>query len=254
MSNLISISDVRGFVDQTGTAHLNLEDVARGLGFTQRAASGNESIRWERVKGYLIDMKVIPTSGDGQIPEFIPENIFYRLAMKAKNEVAEVFQAKVADEILPAIRKQGIYSVKPMTQVEILHQTVTLLAEQEKQLQRIEEKQDLQADQIRGIRDIVALNAFDNWRESTTGLINRIVDISGIGFDRVRAESYKLLCKRFGVSLIRRLKNRQRVALLNGATKSSVDQMNFLDVIDTDKKLIEGYVAIVKDMAIRSGV
>ena len=30
--------------------------------------------------------------------------------MKAKNEVAESFQAKVADEIIPSIRKTGSYS------------------------------------------------------------------------------------------------------------------------------------------------
>lgn len=52
-------------------------------------------------------MNYVPTSGhDG----FIPENIFYRLAMKAKNEVAESFQAKVADEIIPSIRKHGMYA------------------------------------------------------------------------------------------------------------------------------------------------
>ena len=41
--------------------------------------------------------------------DFIPENVFYRLAMKASNEAAKKFQAKVADEILPAIRKTGVY-------------------------------------------------------------------------------------------------------------------------------------------------
>lgn len=40
---------------------------------------------------------------------YIPENIFYRLAMKAKNETAEKFQALVADEIIPSIRKTGGY-------------------------------------------------------------------------------------------------------------------------------------------------
>jgi prophage antirepressor-like protein len=30
--------------------------------------------------------------------------------MKAKNEIAEAFQAKVADEIIPSIRKTGSYS------------------------------------------------------------------------------------------------------------------------------------------------
>ncbi|WP_051236422.1 BRO-N domain-containing protein [Paenibacillus pinihumi] len=106
MSELLTISGVRGYVDDKGVAQLNLEDVARGLGFTQRAASGNEVVRWERVNKYLTDFGIIPTSGDG----YIPENIFYRLAMKAKNAVAEAFQAEVADEILPAIRRHGMYA------------------------------------------------------------------------------------------------------------------------------------------------
>ncbi|HEY3424817.1 MAG TPA: phage antirepressor KilAC domain-containing protein, partial [Negativicutes bacterium] len=88
-----------------------------GLGFVETAGSGNEVVRWARVRGYLSDLKFIATSGDAplaiSLPEFIPENIFYRLAMKAKNETAEKFQAIVADEILPAIRKTGTYSVSP---------------------------------------------------------------------------------------------------------------------------------------------
>ncbi|MCI9127419.1 MAG: hypothetical protein HFG28_09505 [Eubacterium sp.] len=52
----------------------------------------------------------IATSCDGDsLPQFISENIFYRLAMKAKNETAEKFQAKVANEIIPSIRKHGGY-------------------------------------------------------------------------------------------------------------------------------------------------
>ncbi|MNW51527.1 Phage antirepressor protein KilAC domain protein [compost metagenome] len=42
--------------------------------------------------------------------EFIPENAFYRLAMKADNETGRSFQAKVADEILPSIRRTGMYA------------------------------------------------------------------------------------------------------------------------------------------------
>ncbi len=110
--NNIKIENICGMecYEKDGTAYLKLETVARGLGFTQIAASGNESVRWERVKKYLEELG-IPTSGDRyKLPEFIPENIFYRLAMKAKNETAEKFQAKVADEIIPSIRKHGIYA------------------------------------------------------------------------------------------------------------------------------------------------
>jgi len=117
MSNLLTIKNVRGFIDESGTAQLNLEDVSRGLGFTRVATSGNEVIRWERVRDYLSDMNAMPTSGhDKDVPpEFIPENIFYRLAMKARNETADKFQAIVCDEILPAIRKTGTYSAPQLS-------------------------------------------------------------------------------------------------------------------------------------------
>ena len=112
-NSLVCIRGVRGY-EQDGVAHLHIEDVARGLGFTRTAESGNEVVRWERVDGYLSDLKFVPTRGhDGnQHDYYIPENIFYRLCMKAKNEVAEKFQAKVADEIIPSIRKTGGYGIR----------------------------------------------------------------------------------------------------------------------------------------------
>lgn len=92
--------------EKDGTAYLKLETVARGLGFVQ-TKSGVEYVKWERVSSYLEELGFSPKAGK---ETFIPENIFYRLAMKAKNETAEKFQAKVADEIIPSIRKHGIYA------------------------------------------------------------------------------------------------------------------------------------------------
>lgn len=95
--------------EENGVAYLNLEAVARGLGFTtQQTINGKEysNIRWKRVDEYLEELDFATC---GKRPDFIPENIFYRLAMKAKNPVAEAFQAKVADEIIPAIRRTGGY-------------------------------------------------------------------------------------------------------------------------------------------------
>lgn len=92
--------------EKDGTAYLKLETVARGLGFTQEK-SGNEYVRWETVSKYLEELHFPNKLGKD---DFIPENIFYRLAMKAKNETAEKFQAKVADEIIPSIRRTGSYS------------------------------------------------------------------------------------------------------------------------------------------------
>ena len=106
MSNEIMTINGVSCYEKDGIAYLNLEAVARGLGFTKKANSGNEVVNWTRVRGYLSDFGVVQkcTTGD-----FIPENIFYRLAMKAKNETAEKFQALVADKIIPSIRKTGGY-------------------------------------------------------------------------------------------------------------------------------------------------
>lgn len=92
--------------EQNGVAYLRLENVARGLGFTQEK-NGVEYVRWETIRTYLSDLGFSQLVGKD---DFIPENIFYRLAMKAKNETAEKFQALVADEIIPSIRKNGIYA------------------------------------------------------------------------------------------------------------------------------------------------
>lgn len=117
-TNIEIVKGVRGYVDADGVAQLNLEDIARGLGFTTVATSGNVCVRWTRVDKYLASFGVsMPTSGHDifpecwERPEYIPEPIFYLLAMKAENETARAFQHTIAYEVLPAIRRHGLYAV-----------------------------------------------------------------------------------------------------------------------------------------------
>ena len=108
MNEIINIQGIDCY-EKDGCAYLKLEAVARGLGFTKTEnKNGTEytTIRWERVFGFLDEIGFDHKwAKDG----FIPENVFYRLAMKAKNEAAEKFQAKIADEVIPSIRKHGGY-------------------------------------------------------------------------------------------------------------------------------------------------
>lgn len=110
-----TVKGIRCYVDGDMTAHINAEDVARGLGFVEvmkdRAATsgGNfpTAIRWARINEYLASFGYPHKVGKD---DFIPENMFYRLAMKANSETANKFQAKIADEIMPSIRKYGYYA------------------------------------------------------------------------------------------------------------------------------------------------
>lgn len=121
MNDIIKINGVACY-EKDGTAYLDLETVARGLGFTQ-IKNGVEYVKWERVKSYLIELKFSPDVGKG---DFIPENIFFRLAMKAKNETAEKFQAFIADDVLPSIRRHGAY-ITPDTLEKVLLNPDTLI-------------------------------------------------------------------------------------------------------------------------------
>ncbi len=116
MNEVITISGVDCY-EENGTAYLKLEAVARGLGFTDNK-DGIEYVRWARVDKYLKELNFATC---GERPDFIPENIFYRLAMKAKNETAERFQALVADEIIPSIRKHGAYMTPETLEQAILN-------------------------------------------------------------------------------------------------------------------------------------
>lgn len=83
----------------------DLETVAKSLGFTQ-IKNGKQYIRWETINKYLrkyLSQEV----GKG---DFIPEAMVYKLAFKAGNSTAEKFQDWLAMEVLPAIRKHGIYA------------------------------------------------------------------------------------------------------------------------------------------------
>lgn len=119
-NEIININGIDCY-EKDGTAYLNLEAVARGLGFTQtQNKNGTEytSVRWERIEDYLSELGFPHKWGK---EDFIPENIFYRLSMKAKNEVAEAFQAKIADEVIPSIRKHGAYMTPETIEAAILN-------------------------------------------------------------------------------------------------------------------------------------
>ena len=127
MNEILQIKKVHGFLDKkTGTAWLNAGDVARGFGFMKLETKNGvkyESVRWARVNEYLRSFGFRPNVGED---DFLPENMVYRLGFKASNEAAQKFQAILADEVLPAIRKHGAYLTEQKVE-EILTNPDTII-------------------------------------------------------------------------------------------------------------------------------
>lgn len=106
---------VRTILNPDGSILVNTEDAARGFGFTTVAKSGNTVVRWNTVHKYLCDFGVATSCDDGNYremcPDYIPESMFYLLGMKANNKAARDFQKWLAVDVIPTLRKTGIYEI-----------------------------------------------------------------------------------------------------------------------------------------------
>ena len=123
------------------------------------------------------------------------------------------------------------------------------------EVQAIKQETVKNKEEIQGIRDVVAINSAD-WKTDCKNLITKIAyKLGGIGhIQDVYKEVYSTLDKRLGISLSTRLTNKRRRMADEGVCKSRRDKLNYVDVIADDKKLIEGYVALVKELSIKYGV
>ncbi|MGN1012294.1 MAG: phage antirepressor [Clostridia bacterium] len=191
MNEIIKINNVRGCQTANGMAQLNLEDVARGLGFTNVATSGHEVVRWARVRKYLNDIGF--NIKNEKLPEYIPENIFYKLCFKAKNEVARRFQDMVTDEVLPSIRKHGAYLTPDKVEEVLLNPDtiINLATELKKERLLNEQNQKLigelkpkadYTDMVLQSKGTVTINAIANDYGMTAIAMNRLLYSLGVQY------------------------------------------------------------------------
>lgn len=140
-------------------------------------------------------------------------------------------------------------------ELQMFSQLFKAIANNEQSTKQATELSQKAIDRVESIREVISLDT-TSWREETGNLIRKISLELGGGqaYSQVRTESYELLNKRFGVALDTRLTNKRRRMAEEGVSKSKRDKLSYLDVIADDKKLVEGYVTIVKDMAIKYGV
>ena len=220
--------------DENGVTLFCAADVARGLGYKDTVNAVKQHCRGV-VKRHLID-----NLGRWQESKFVSEGNLYRLITHSKLPQAEKFESWIFDEVLPAIRKHGTYGEADYSN---LSPQLQFLIQLEKKQNRLERRIDSMCEtmQVRGT----------NWRRATHSLINRIASASGIEQRELYIVIYDELECRAGVDLDRRLTNLQDRLYDRGVSESRISRLNYIDVIAEDKKLIEIYVAIVKEMAVK---
>ncbi|AIM25789.1 Rha family transcriptional regulator [Melissococcus plutonius] len=133
-------------------------------------------------------------------------------------------------------------------ELQFMNSVVKSLAKQEIETKRIENKVD-------NITDIIALNTTD-WRKDCRNLVSKMAKSQG-GYEayrEIQTAIYDEVDRRAGSSLKTRLTNMRRRMADEGVCKSRRDKLNNIDVIDSDKRLKEIYLSVVKDFAIKYGI
>lgn len=144
--NEVKVFDNLKVKEENGQILFDAETAAIKIGISLNK-KGVEYVRWERVRKYLNSPQV--EKGD-----FITEQQLYKLAIKAESAQAEKFQDWVTSEVLPAIRKTGSYTAKPMSELE----QIALIAKGTTQLSERIEKVD---GKLNDLIDNQPLNATD---------------------------------------------------------------------------------------------
>lgn len=105
------------------------------------------------------------------------------------------------------------------------------------------------------IGDLLTLNPND-WRTGAKDIIVKIAEkLGGTAYiPEVHNEIYKLVEANLGVNLKRRLDNMKARMLFNGMCKSKVDRLTRVDVIAENKGLLNGYIKVIRELAIKYGI
>lgn len=104
-----TFGEVRTIIKNDGTLMFVASDVAKALGY---------SVPQKAVLDHCKHCsKMEHPTNKGTYINLIPESDLYRLTMKSKLPNAELFQDWVCEEVLPAIRNTGSYSVSEKTSI-----------------------------------------------------------------------------------------------------------------------------------------
>lgn len=193
----------------------------------------------------------------------VNESGLYTVILRSDKPQAKPFRKWVTSVVLPSIRKTGSYSVQQPNAFENLSPQLQVLIQMETRQKQIEARQAEQATALAGLEqklqntcEVIALDK-TAWRKDSERLINKIAVATGEGFGAIKLvydEIYKSIEARAGVSLNTRLTNKRNRMAGEGVCKSKRDKLTRVDIIAEDKKLIEIYVAIVKELAVKYGV
>lgn len=191
-------------------------------------------------------MSQIHTLGGTQNMTIISESGFYSVVLRSDKPQAKPFRKWVTSVVLPSIRKNGFYAgdMNFSRELQVLIQHERMMAQHQKQLDEVQNK-------IETIQDTFLLQP-TNWKKyvrDTVAHLSKMITGNYSGMHDIYVQLYDQLEKRAGADLDARLRNRHNRMIQNGMSRTAVNKINKLDIIEDDKKLKEIFTAILREFS-----
>lgn len=181
-------------VDVDGKIYFVANDVAKALGYSVPKDAVTRHCKGALKQRYL-------TEGGEQEMKIIPEGDIYRLVIKSQLPTAEKFERWVFDEVLPSIRKHGMYAVDELLEnPDIAIKAFTALKEEREKNRRLEqEKKALEQETIEMDKKISELEPKANYvglilKSTATVLTTQIAQDYGMS-----AKAFNKKLEEFGI-------------------------------------------------------
>lgn len=192
---------------------------------------------------------------------FITETGYLMLVKSFTDDLAWDVQR---DLVNTYFRAKEIVNTELSPELQMIQKMVEWMAKMELSNKELNKQSELMKEQIAQTKETVDKTAkttenikeavrpvIDDWRPTINSKFNRIQKNAERGFDSLRTEMYSELEKRAGCDLGARLRNKRKRMTDNGRTKSEINNLNKMDIIEEDKKLREIFSKIVTEYEIK---
>ncbi|MGX7745827.1 ORF6N domain-containing protein [Rhodopseudomonas parapalustris] len=166
---------------------------------------------------------------------------------------AKILDTDEAWEVYEQLEETYFNASKPKCIEDVLIAQLQEMKDMRMQVEIVKQQAAAVEEKVENMKEVIEIRPSESWRDETNTLVKKI-GFKLNDYQKPKEEIYKALQERASCDLKRRLDNMRARAILGGTSKSKANAMNFLDVISEDKKLVEIYTAIVKEMSIKHGV
>lgn len=196
------------------------------IGFTKQSISNSKNIYLLSQRGYVKLVAMMSNSNEKkwEVMNYLIDDYF---SMKAK-------------------QKSDFEDLSP--ELQMSYNLLRAMEKQEKRTRKLEED-------VSQIKDVMLSKSnTKNWRKTCKDtLVKTAAKMGGVNeyLGDLYTLSYTWLEERLHISLDKRLHNARKRMIKQGATKTEAEKLNALDIIENDKKLIEPYIQIVKEIGVK---